>query len=221
MYKSKYAAAIAALVALASPASATVLLSQLPSAAGGGVVSSPINGGGSAHSFDDFKLAANSTISSITWFGESLSGGTSFTIGFSTDASQFFPSTTPFVSQSVTPTITSFASGIDQFTATLATPISLEGGTDLWITIFDPSGFFWVWDRATDAPSPGALPSGIAATEEADGSVLLQGLDLAFTLDGDVALPEPGMLAMLGFGLTAIAWFRRRGRLQSGDARMA
>lgn len=204
-----FAAALAA-----SPASAGVILTQPAINNGGGLISAPFNGG-YIRGFDDFKLNGNYTITSVSWVGDNFIPGTgTFQVGFTTDASQFYPNTSLFVNETVTPTRTTFGTFQDTFTATLPTPVNLSANTDYWISIFSNAAN-WGWSDASSSPMPGALPHGIAAGYVSSlNATNLDGVDLAFSLSGNptVPAPEPATLALFGAGLIGAAKFGRRKR---------
>lgn len=170
--------------------------------------------------FDDFKLPQADTITSVQWVGfNSLSPGASFTISFTTDSSpgSFFPNTTPFITETVTPTIATYTSEEDEFTAVLPQSVSLDAGTDYWISIYEPNEF-WGWISATAAPDPGALPPGAAFDLVGGTRPAFIGIDLNFTLIGQPtsqSVPEPASLALFGAGLASLIVLRRRQRGQA------
>lgn len=210
---------LAATAAIIEPASATIVLEQPGVVFGSGFGSGYINyhdGSnyvvGEARGFDDFRLSATHVITKVSWLGGATPAENTFTIGFTTDEPLYatywspFPNFSLFSNQTVTPTMTAVpgASWEGFYTATLPAPVTLLGGTNYWITIYNPNNG-WEWNDASSAPSPGSLGAGVAAgyvDVPFVGPPLreLRAGDLNFTLES-TAVPEPATLLLFVAGL--------------------
>jgi hypothetical protein len=218
------AAALFAIVGLASVQSeAAVILQQSPTLDGGGVTSDTA----SIRSFEDFRLTTAATVTDLQWWGsvtnvpgvyEPLKGPISFTISFYLDGpGGFVPAASAF-SQQVVSAIGGIVApdfGVAHFAAHLSAPVDLPSDTDLWLSIVghDLAGGHdfavpFTWGSAS-GDAPNAPTPGLVASQADGGDPFLQGTRLSFVLESN-SIPEPATLTLLGTGLAAVAMRRRR-----------
>lgn len=195
-----------------------ILLQQTPASSNSGVIST-----GTRPSYDDFRLAGDSEVTSLTWWATSFSdlSGT-FRISFTGAAGSYADVANPIYSATVNATGVA-TGGRVRFDIDLPTAAILPGSTNLFLSIADISpGAFYFWAMGNTAPSPGSLPSGLSLTYSSP-TPTVQGLDAAWALNGGpyVApndIPEPAAWAMMtiGFGLIGSTLRRRRMRIAFG-----
>ena len=224
-------AAVILLVGQATQTSADVLYSQ-PTDLSGGVISQNDTSllGNYATAYDNFTLRAAATVNNVQWTGDYSNGPpaqgtiTAFTLNFWSDnAGQPDTSGSPLLSESIggnaneTPIA---GSGLDKlndptftYSADLPTAFMAAAGTQYWLSIVPDVGNppQWAWENSS---------SGDGVSYQAFfGTRSNNGVDLAFTLNGDiiqppgVSTPEPGSLTLLCLGLAsvgAIGWIRNR-----------
>lgn len=209
-------------VGLATPAYATVIVSQshdpdLPGKFSNFVTGDP------AHQqvADNFGLAGPVTLTALSWAGQydteqtSLTNPVQFRIRFFEDDGGL-PASTALsivdVAVTGTPTGTSF-DGSPWLAYSTALPLlSLTAG-DYWVSILEfdtqtpaAGGSQWLWGRSDNS----SVASAVRGTETEDWAA--SGGNMAFTLEGRGAVPEPAALGVFGIGLLGLAAFRRRRR---------
>ncbi len=211
-------AAFSVIVAATASAQATVVVDQPAMVDVWGTTSAPVYPSGYIRAFDDFKLSADHTITTVSWVGDVT--GQPFQIGFSTDAGGGLPDLTFFANETVSPTSNSAGAYSLIYTATLPTPVGLLANTDYWISIYSTYPL-WHWDKASNAPSPGALPAAHSVaylTVTGIPSWGRVGYDLAFRLEDNTApppppppaVPEPASLFLLAAGAIGLRWTRKQ-----------
>lgn len=206
--------------ACAAAQATDILLQQTPAGSGSGVIST-----GARPTYDDFRLAGDSEITSLTWWATSFSDMSgAFRISFTGVANGSYADVAnPIYSATVNATGVA-SGGRVRFDVDLPTAAILPGSTNLFLSIADVSpGAFYFWAMGNAAPSPGSLPPGISLTYNSP-TPTLQGLDAAWALNGTryvapvEGVPEPAAWAMMtiGFGLVGGSLRRRRTRIAFG-----
>jgi hypothetical protein len=163
-----------------------------------------------------------STITDLHWwgvyaFGNSAPAADNFTIRLFSDAGGA-PADVHFFNLNIgnsatrTPTGTQVV-GFDIYEySAVVTPIVLAPGVTYWLSVVNntaghPDGWYWAQSN----------PGGNSHQRQTDaGAWDNSGVELAFNLTDDVALPEPGSLALMALGLVAgrRALKRRKSSLQ-------
>ena len=174
---------------------------------------------------DDFTPAASGIVSRVDWWGSaplSSTGSDSWEITFHPDAGGA-PDTafaTAILSQHF---VTATGSDLDGdgifFYSAMWSPmdLSLTAGTDYWFSVANASGATWTWANAL-APTVGSEQYAAMVSSGALGSPHFGPWSTALDATGaptDFAFrihvtPEPGILALLGIGLAAIGFARKR-----------
>jgi hypothetical protein len=226
----KFHIALVFAAAFAAPnlASADVLFSQAPATlACDNICTTSSNAPGfdSYVSYDNFKLAQSSNLTSVTWYGVyyDYAGGTNPTSGITTSWSlglyqngaantpgtSFYNASIPTNSVQVTDLGASMLRGSPveylEFQAALPS-VLLAGGTQYWLSVFsnqNEGNPEWAWGSAL-APGDGSYQAGIGAT--------FNNPDRAFELDGTLAsaVPEASTWAMMLLGLCGLGFMAYR-----------
>jgi hypothetical protein len=175
---------------------------------------------------DQFRLVSDASLTDLMWYGgdfiNTFSATRSFDIRLFADAGNV-PANTPFLETTVAASTfnTGLHSGsgdghdIFRFSASLPSPVALNGGTDYWLSILDnppstDSNLFFLWHQGmtTNGSDAGAV------TRHDDASPWIN-LNTQFSYDliGN-PVPEPSSLALVCMGTASFAVYFgwRRGK---------
>lgn len=205
---------LCALLAFATPASATILAEQAWYGDGGGITSDT----GTMRSYEDFTAAASGKVTDIFWAGsvtnvpglyEPLADGVAdFTI-------EFYAAPDPYTLGSLisSQVVQGYASamnmfGVREFSAQLGTTVMLDAGLTYFLSIQGND-----LDGGFDFAIPFTWASGnpTAGTPFMLSDFGLQGVGVGFRLeDNTPEVPEPALLGLFGLGAMGLGLARRR-----------
>lgn len=177
--------------------------------------------------YDDFHLAAASTVTDVTWRGSDAAAGnvSSFTIRFYNSlaggsqpvitalpteekASDYLKGYSLSLAEANRTAIGS--TGVFEYHYHLPTSLSLLGGTPYWIKIEAAANGYGGWGLTN-----GTNGNGNHITYYTGGPYFLRaGGDTAFKLSGTTAAPEPASLSVIGVGMFLVGARRRRKAVQ-------
>ncbi|WP_313537831.1 PEPxxWA-CTERM sorting domain-containing protein [Sphingomonas sp.] len=207
------AVAVAIAVMASGPASAATLYTQTFDVSGSAFASQNDSQGVGNYAtvFDNFTLFGSSTVTGLSFVGRYFNPATpspisQFTVKFySNNAGQVGPTLSTF---SIPGDGNESCNASAICTYTLALNFAATGGTPYWMSIVPDAARSSQWGWATAQGGDGA------SFQNFVGIVRPQSYDMAFTLTGDSAVPEPATWAMMlgGFALMGSA-VRRRARL--------
>lgn len=195
-------------------ARATVLYEVSPS---GDHNTPAVNSAGSTTAFDDFILPEAATVTSVRWIGRFSTPGNPFRVGFydSTSQTSVFavPEARPLFETTAAPveTVNPLDSlGLSRnYELDLGSGFSLDGDTRYFISIMNVGQGFWQWQND---------PNGLSVVQVGDGDPIFVNATMFFSLHGEfetsteppIALAGPPAAAILGLGLIAVSFLRRR-----------
>jgi hypothetical protein len=163
--------------------------------------------GNFATTYDNFKLASSSNITSVDFTGGYFNPGapgtiTKFTLTIYSDVAGAPGAAlyTQVVNSNGNEVLLS--GNIDTYD--IATSFIAAAGTEYWVSVVPDLGFPPQWGWATGTGGDGI---GYQCFFGACGQT---GNDFAFTLNGQGTVPEPLTLSLFGAGLTGVAAMRRR-----------
>lgn len=217
------ATAAALMLAAAAPAGAGVLFSNAGTASGcgGGCWASGGNDTTNFRTWDNFSVASNATVTSVTWRGVAYDAAAEFPdldtlswdLGFFSDDAGT-PGTEEYnvnlTDAEVSRTLigTGFVGGRNvlywEFSASLPVGFAATGGATYWFSPFsNQNDYFPVFAWS------GSL-GGNTYQEDSNGGTYVRSNNRAFTLSGTVPEPQTWGLMILGFGAAGAALRRRR-----------
>ncbi|MBO9671681.1 MAG: PEPxxWA-CTERM sorting domain-containing protein [Sphingobium sp.] len=193
---------------MSTPAFSAVVLEQLVPGNPQAVTSS-----GVLRMFDDFKLGANATIKSISWWEQGIAPKTgTFEILFTKESGEL-PSSTVSVG-SVTATSVIDGAFSTKYTANLPVGVALTAGTNYFLSIYRTDGDFF-WAAKLTGGVPGVFNGDAYSILRVEGYDMGAGVNLGWSLNDAAlpwAVPEPASWAMMIAGIAAVGGVLRRKR---------
>jgi len=205
----------AALIGMASPAAATVLVNQpldfdVP---GHGYTSTS----GSQQIAQDFVLAGAATANELSWWGSTRSVSYAFDILFFNDVAglpdvnDFYSHTTGVLAGTFVGTDPDGGVSTSLWTTVIPDAV-LDAGTTYWMSIREASGASWQWQHATSTGTRTVVRTSNNGTWQVAGSTE-RGAN-AYILEGNErsTIPEPSTALLLGLGMLGAGLIRRKRR---------
>lgn len=179
---------------------------------------------------DQFELAANATITRVTWYGLYAPGAgvqdpvaispIDFSIRFFSDSAglpgtvlsdQAVSALVQDSGSTVTAAGAFLGHAIYQFQADLPADVSVGPGSVTWLSIVDTDpdtlGLWWLW---SDSPSVAGDTKAWGSGDPELWTLSRSNGQLAFTLEGVTAIPVPGAILLAALGAGLVTRLRRR-----------